>query len=147
NRPLTPAGLSAIRLIGSSAARLLGLPVGNPLEGPAAYKEIGQRVFLDLTKTLRGSVGRTLLPRIFDVMEARSAAVLRKLAEDPRLSLERRSWLPFLRRALKFAISNGIPAAALKGLTEPKETLKCVEKVGADLVQRIRPREIATSME
>ena len=76
-RPLTPMGMSAFRVIGSAAAPMFGVRVDDPLVGPPSLVEAGQRLFFDLTKTLHGLPGRRLLPRVFDVMEARSAAILR----------------------------------------------------------------------
>ena len=49
-RPITPMGLAAFRLLGSAAARMLGTRVDDPLAGPAAFAEAGQRVFIDLTE-------------------------------------------------------------------------------------------------
>src|SRR6266487_2893958 len=90
-RPLTPMGLAGFRLLASSAARILGFPVTDRLTGPPAYAEAGQRLFVDVTGVLRSRAGRALMPRVLDVMEARSAAVLRSLFDEPRLSVTARS--------------------------------------------------------
>ena len=58
-------------------------------------------MFIDLTGVLRSAVGRALMPRVLDVMEARSAVILRGLFDDPRLALTVRSRLPAARRALR----------------------------------------------
>jgi pyruvate,water dikinase len=47
----------------------------------------GGRLFVDLTAAVRSTLGRQVVPRIFDVMEARSAAMVRSLFDDPRLSV------------------------------------------------------------
>ena len=44
------------------------------------------RLFLDVTPPLRNRGGRVILPRVLDVMEARSAVVLRRLFDDPRFA-------------------------------------------------------------
>ena len=51
------------------------------------------------TSPARSAAGRAArsMPRVLDVMEARSAAILRRLLDDPRLSLTRRSPLSFVR--------------------------------------------------
>ena len=59
-----------------------------PGTGRAPYVEAGQRIFFDLTPVLRSRPGRAIVPRVFDVMEARSAAVLRRLFADPRFSVD-----------------------------------------------------------
>ena len=87
-RPLTPMGLAGIRLIASSVAGAAHFPVPVPRDGPAPYAEAGQRIFFDLTPVVRSQTGRAIVPRVFDVMEARSAAVLRNLFADPRFSVD-----------------------------------------------------------
>ena len=56
-RPITPMGIAAIRLIGSSIATEVKMPPAQPLAGPAAMHAPGQRLFLDLTSALRNRVG------------------------------------------------------------------------------------------
>ena len=73
-RPLTPMGLAGIRLIASSVAATARFPVPVPRDGPAPYAEAGQRIFFDVTTVVRSKTGRSIVPRVFDVMEARSAA-------------------------------------------------------------------------
>ncbi len=80
-------GLAAFRLLASSVAHTLGAPESaDPLAGPPAYAEAGQRVFLDMTGILRSRVGRALMPRVLDLMETRSATVLRGLFDRPEFS-------------------------------------------------------------
>jgi hypothetical protein len=67
-------GIAAFRLIASSMSELVfGSVVPHPVTGPATFVEAGQRAFVDVTSVLRSRVGRALVPRILDVMEARSA--------------------------------------------------------------------------
>ena len=50
NRPITPMGLAAFRLLASSvAARCSACPVADRRAGPPMYAEAGQRLFVDLT--------------------------------------------------------------------------------------------------
>ena len=63
-RPLTPMGLAAFRLMASGAAGLMGIHTDDALAGPPAYAEAGQRVFIDVTSTLRGRMGRGLFCRV-----------------------------------------------------------------------------------
>ncbi|HEX5348536.1 MAG TPA: PEP/pyruvate-binding domain-containing protein [Pseudonocardiaceae bacterium] len=88
-RPVTPMGIAAFRLIGSCISEVVfGSVVIDPEVGPAAFANAGQRPFVDITPVLRSRVGRALVPRILDVMEARSAVVLRRLCDDPRLAAQ-----------------------------------------------------------
>ncbi len=133
-RPMTPMGLAAARLFGSCASELLfGAPVADPLRGPAVFAEAGGRPFVDVTPVLRSRVGRTLVPRLLDVMEARSAVVLRQLGADPRLGVRRSSWGRFVRRVLAVAVRFRIPLHIAQGLIWPAAERRRVELVGARL--------------
>ncbi|MGP4031001.1 PEP/pyruvate-binding domain-containing protein [Pseudarthrobacter sp. 1C304] len=129
-RPLTPMGLACFRLIASSVARAAHFDVPVPRDGPPPYAEAGQRIFFDLTPVVRSSVGRAVVPRVFDVMEARSAAVLRRLFEDPRLSVTVRSPWPVLRHVAPVAARARVPETLLRGLVRPEAALRRVEKFG-----------------
>jgi rifampicin phosphotransferase len=137
NRPITPMGLAAFRLIAACGARFMGFHVDDPLAGPPAYAEAGQRLFIDLGNVLRGRVGRQFLPRLLDVMEARTAAILRGLFDDPRLSVTQTSALPFLRRVLRIAFRFGVPPRVVEALTRPEAGLARVDRVGAELSRRL----------
>ena len=136
-RPITPMGLAAFRVLSSAAARLLGFPVADDLAGSHVYTEAGQRLFVDLTGTLRSSVGRRLFPRVLDVMEARSATVLRQLIQDPRLSVERRSPLSSSLRALRIAIRYAVPVTVARALARPEAAHDRADWIGADLARRL----------
>jgi pyruvate,water dikinase len=136
NRPITAMGLAAFRLIASCGARFMGFHVDDPLAGPPAYAEAGQRLFIDLGTVLRGRVGRQFT-RVLDVMEARTAAILRCLFDDPRLSVTQTSALPFVRRVLRIAFRFGIPPRVVEALTRPEAALARVDRVGAELSRRL----------
>jgi len=146
-RPITPMGLSGFRVLASAAARLMGIRVDDALAGPPVFAEAGQRVFIDLTGVLRGRVGRVLMPLVLDVMEARSAVILRRLCEDPRLSVTRRCPMLFARRVLRIASRYRVPQQVLQALTRPEAALARVERVGAELASRLKLPSTATVVE
>ncbi|MGN7250858.1 PEP/pyruvate-binding domain-containing protein [Arthrobacter sp. SAFR-014] len=123
-RPLTPMGLAALRRIGSSVAAAAGFDVPDPRSGPPPYVEAGQRIFFDLTAAARSTVGRRIIPRVFDVMEARSAKVLRSVFGDPRLSITRRTPWDLLKHVLPIAARARVPEAAIRALVRPEAALK-----------------------
>lgn len=133
-RPVTPMGMAAFRLIASCAAEVVfGAAVGDPLAGPAAFTEAGQRGFVDVVPVLRSRVGRVLVPRILDVMEARSAVVLRRLFDDPRFAVRSTSWWPFLRRLLVVAVRFRIPLQIAQALIRPSAARRRVDRIGRRL--------------
>ncbi|HKR50843.1 MAG TPA: PEP/pyruvate-binding domain-containing protein [Pseudonocardiaceae bacterium] len=136
-RPITPMGIAAFRLIASCGSELVfGSAVPDPVAGPAVFVEAGQRAFLDVTPILHSRVGRALVPRILDVMEARSAVVLRRLCDDPRLAERTTSRWPFLRQLLSVAVRFRIPLQLVQALVSPAAARRRVDQVG----QRLRVR-------
>ena len=133
-RPVTPMGIAAFRLLASCVSELVfGSVVSNPASGPAAFVEAGQRALVDITPVLHSRVGRTLVPRILDVMETRSAVVLRTLCDDPRLAERTTSWWPFLRRLLAVAVRFRIPLQIGQALMSPATARRRVDEVGRRL--------------
>ncbi|WP_354514674.1 PEP/pyruvate-binding domain-containing protein [Paenarthrobacter sp. 4246] len=132
-RPLTPMGLAAIRLIASSVARTAAFDVPDPRSGPPPYYEAGQRILFDLTAVVRSRVGRAIVPRVFDLMEARSAVLIRGLFDDPRFTVTTRTPLKLIRHVAPVAAKYRVPESLLRGLFRPASALKRVEKLGSDL--------------
>jgi phosphohistidine swiveling domain-containing protein len=132
-RPLTPMGLAGFRLLASSVARAAGFEVPVPREGPPPYAQAGQRIFFDLTAVVRSKTGRAIVPRVFDVMEARSATVLRRLFADPRFSVTSTSPWPLLRHIVPTAARARVPESLLRALVRPEAALRRVERFGEEL--------------
>ena len=130
-RPLTPMGMAGFRMIASSVARAAGFDVPEPRNGPAPFRQAGQRLFVDLTPVVRSSVGRAIVPRVFDIMEARSATVLRRLFADPRFSVTLRSPWPLLRHVVPLAAKARVPESFLRALLRPEAALQRVDRFGA----------------
>ncbi|MDF5752752.1 PEP/pyruvate-binding domain-containing protein [Spongiactinospora sp. TRM90649] len=147
NRPITPMGLSAMRVLASSVATLFGLPPADPLAGPPVFAEAGHRVFVDATAAVRSRPGRAVVPRALDFMEARSAVVLRGLMDDPRLSVNRRSWRPLLRRAGGLALRRGMPLRTVHYLLRPRHAIRDANRLRARLEARLAPPPAPTADE
>ncbi|MET4093584.1 PEP/pyruvate-binding domain-containing protein [Arthrobacter sp. UYCu712] len=130
-RPLTPMGLAGFRLIASSVAKAAHFDVPVPADGPSPYVHAGQRIFFDLTPVIRSSTGRAIVPRVFDVMEARSAAVLRRLFEDPRFSVTISSPWRVLKHVVPVAARARVPESLLRALFRPEAALRHVDQFGA----------------
>jgi pyruvate,water dikinase len=142
-RPLTPMGLSAIRVIGSSVAGLYGHPPADPVIGPPGIRDAAGRLFFNITPIMRSSAGRTVFPRVLDVMEARSAAVLRALFDDPRLSVVHRSWWPVVRRLAWLAARFGVPLQVAQAVVSPASARCRLERLRAALTERPLPSDSA----
>ncbi len=143
-RPLTPMGLSAIRVIGSSVARLYGHPPADPVAGPPPVRDAAGRLFFDVTTIMRSAAGRAVFPRVLDVMEARSATVLRGLFDDPRFSVVHHSWWPVVRRLARVAARFGMPLQVAQAVARPAAALHRLDRIGAGLRTRPMPPESAT---
>ncbi|MDQ0076411.1 PEP/pyruvate-binding domain-containing protein [Arthrobacter oryzae] len=132
-RPLTPMGTAGLKLIASSIARAAGFDVPVPRNGPAPFRQAGYRLFFDTTPVVRSSVGRAIVPRVFDIMEARSAAVLRGLFADPRFSVTLRTPWRLLRHVGPLAAKARIPETLLRALFRPEAALRRVDGFGERL--------------
>ena len=133
-RPFTPMGTSAARVIGSGVSTIVfGFPVVEPRTGPKAFREAGGRLFVDITPALRSSVGRTVVPKILEVMEARSAVVLRSLFDEPRLSVTSTSRAPLFRGIARVMRRYRIPQLAALALGNPAAARRRVDQRGAQL--------------
>ncbi|WP_344447895.1 PEP-utilizing enzyme [Acrocarpospora macrocephala] len=131
-------GISALRMMSASvSATVFGSPVADPRAGASAFHEAGGRIFVDLTPVLRSSLGRALVPRVFDVMEARSATVMRGLFGEPEFSVTHRSKRPAIRRALKLAWRFRILPHAVQAIASPEKARRRVAQLGTDLKARL----------
>jgi pyruvate,water dikinase len=136
-RPLTPMGVSAIRVIASSVARLYGHPPADPVSGPPGVRDAAGRLFFDITPIMRSAPGRAVFPRVLDVMEARSATVLRGLFDDPRLAVVQRSWWPVVRRLAWVAMRFAVPLQVVQAVSRPAAARRRADRIGAEFRRRV----------
>jgi phosphohistidine swiveling domain-containing protein len=146
-RPITPMGLAALRLLGTAVSQELGFPVDDPIAGPAVLATPGERIFIDATDIIRSRVGRSLMPRLLDVMEARSAVVMRRLFDNPQLSVTQRSRRPFLRRVGRLAVRHRLPARLIHGLANPDAVHRDMADLAGDIRRRLSLPGTATPAE
>ncbi|MEU8381826.1 PEP/pyruvate-binding domain-containing protein [Streptosporangium sp. NPDC048865] len=146
-RPITPMGMSAFRLLSSSAFGVLGIPVADRVAGAPVVAESGGRLFFDITGLMRGRVGRVAFPRVLDMMEARSAKVLRGLLDDPRFGVTQPSLRPPLRRAVRVASRFRVPRRAVRALVNPASAHRDVKLLEARLRRELAAPVNATPAE
>ena len=131
-RPITPMGLAAFRRITAAAAAEAGFDVPNARSGPPAYAEAGQRIFFDLTTVARSTVGRRIVPRIFDIMEARAAVLLRQVFADPRFSITRRTPWGLIKHVAPVAARARVPETVVRALFRPEAALRRMDRFTKD---------------
>ncbi len=141
HRPMTPLGLSAFALFASSAMGFAGRPQPDPLAGPRGLRTAGDRLFVDATPALQTRFGRALVPRVLDVMEARSAVVIRGLLDDPRFATSarpprRRLRRPRLAPVLRLAVRYRLPIGVLTAVVNPTSARRRASSVAAELGRR-----------
>jgi pyruvate,water dikinase len=134
-------------LIATSIASAAGHPPPDPLEGPAAYQAIGQRLFVDFTPVVRNRVGRRAVLTMFGVMEARAAKVIQGLTFDPRFALVDASPLRTLRPVARVVLSVGVPRRVLLAALRPARAYRAVDQVEARLRHQLLLRAAATPEE
>jgi rifampicin phosphotransferase len=119
-RPITPMGIAAFRLIGTSVATVLKMPPAQPLAGPPAMHANGQRLFLDMTSVLRNRIGRRAVIAALGFAEARASAVLKRLAERPEFSIIDSPGHAALRHIAGALLRTKIPVRVALGLANPE---------------------------
>jgi len=132
-RPITPMGLSGFRVLSGGVARFVGVAVPDLLAGPPAFAEAGLRAFLDITAALTHPLGRRILLAMLGVMEARGAAVLRELTEDPRFAVRDVSARPLVTTVARTAVRLRIPPRVLVAVLAPERALRAVDRAGERL--------------
>jgi phosphohistidine swiveling domain-containing protein len=133
HRPLTPLGIAAFRVIGSGFLDLIGRRPEQIVAGPGGFAVAGGRIFVDATLLLRSAVGREIMPRALDVMETRSAVVLRGLFTDERFSVLPGSRRRFLPRALRLAVRLRLPLVVAQALVSPAAAQRRVRRLADDV--------------
>ncbi|TMR99323.1 PEP/pyruvate-binding domain-containing protein [Nonomuraea basaltis] len=136
--PLTPMGRSAFGLISAGGANLFGHGPADPLDGAPFLSDSGQRMWVDLTTAVRSRPGRAILPRLLTLGEARTATVMERLFEDPRLALAHTSRRPLLRGLRRFARRVHAPSRVRMALTRPDQALAYTVRLGEELDRRLR---------
>lgn len=143
-RPITPMGLASFRLIATSVATMIGLPVADPLRGPDGFRVAGQRAFVDCTGVVRNRIGRRVVTNIFSVMEARAAAVITGLTDDPRFSVVESSPLRSLRPVFRVVRTVGIPRRVLVAAVSPPRAYRAIDDAEASIRRELSMPEGAT---
>lgn len=138
HRPITPMGVAAFRIVGSGFLDLIGRRPDSIVDGPGGFAIGGDRIFMDATPVVRSAVGREIFPRALDVMEARSAVVLRDLFGDPRFSVLPKSRRRFARGFLHLATRIRLPLIAGQALFSPTAAQRRVRR----LADEVRARDI-----
>jgi len=146
-RPLTPMGLAGIRLIGASVAKAAGFDVPEPRNGPSPFYEAGQRIYFDLSAVLRSGTGRAIVPKVFDVMEARSAAVMRSLFDDPRFAVTSRTPFRLIRHVAPVIAKYRVPETLARALFRPDAALERARRFGETLQERLAVPDDASPRE
>ena len=119
-QPLTPMGLQVFRLVFAAMATIARHPPRDRYTGPAFFAEAGGRIFADITPVLRTRPGRGLLDFVTRNMEARTAPLLRRLADDPRLAPVATPRWPVLRAVLSVLVRGRIPLHVVRALARPE---------------------------
>ncbi|MDQ4213688.1 PEP/pyruvate-binding domain-containing protein [Microbacterium sp. ASV81] len=133
HRPITPMGVAAFRVIGAGFLDLIGRRPDRIVDGPGGLAVGGDRLFVDATPIVRSAAGRFIFPRALDVMEARSAVVLRGLLDDPRFAVVPGSRRRFARGFLHLAARIRAPFVFVQALADPAAAQRRVRRLEAEV--------------
>ncbi|NKX51849.1 phosphoenolpyruvate synthase [Arthrobacter deserti] len=133
-RPFTPMGMAAI-------SRMRDARTG------WRVAEAGHRPFVDLTPVVRSRSGRRTMLRMFRFAEARSAALLGGLHEDPRFSVIRGSRSPNILSGGGLKQAGLVLLRVLEAAAAPDAALRRIQGVGRKLEQQLDLPEPATPVQ
>jgi len=151
--PFTPIGSSAIRVLASVIATLLGFPPRDALQGPRFVTEAASRIFLDVTGALRSPFGRAILSQMMAQAETHAAAIFRQLSADPRLSLVKTRRLPLVLTIGRLFARTRLPWYLLQALLWPASArihlLRLIEtlRAAASAQETMDPRSRVIAVE
>jgi rifampicin phosphotransferase len=141
HRPITPLGIAAFGVVGAGFLDLIGRRPERIVDGPGGFAIGGDRIFLDATPIVRSAVGREIFPRALQVMETRSAVVLRELFKDRRFSVLPGSRRRFAVPGLRLAARIRLPFVAVQALVSPAAAHRRLRRLEDD----VRARRIPTT--
>ena len=141
HRPITPIGIATLRVLGSAFLGLAGHPPARAADGPGGFAIAAGRVFVDATPALRSDIGRKIMPRALDVMEARSAVVVRELMSDQRFSVLPGSRRRGLAAMARVAWRCRVPFVAVQALVSPAAAHRRADR----LLDRVRRPAITSA--
>jgi rifampicin phosphotransferase len=130
--PLTPMGVQAFRLMGTSVATVLGMPPADPLKGPSPLYVAGERLWFDMGTPLRTRLGRTLAQFAIARMEARSLSVMKVLLDDPRFSVRPASKGAVAGAVARLVFRVKIPVAIVRALISPARARALAQRTIAE---------------
>jgi rifampicin phosphotransferase len=138
--PFTPMGGSAFHVVGSGVTAGFGVLQPDPLSGPPALVDAGERLFLDVTTLLRNTTGRKFIIGLAGYAEARSAPLLKQLTSDPRLSIIPTNRWRLIRTLGTALEKTRAPLYIMQALFRPNAAVKGVQK----LAEQIRALDFTT---
>src|SRR5256712_10705269 len=84
-------GIQFFRLLSGALSGMFGFPVKDAVSGAGIFKDLGMRLYFDVTAIVRDPVGRRIFVTVTSMGEARTSTVVVELSADHRLALARRS--------------------------------------------------------
>lgn len=142
HRPVTPLGLSVLRLYCSSVARMYGMAPADPLAGPRAFADPGQRMYLDITGAMRTRAGRRVLYPVLAMVDTPTANIVRSLYDHPGLGPLRAGDHLGL-RMLVILLRYGVPLRLIEAIVSPSAArarlARLSERLRRDLAEPADP--------
>jgi rifampicin phosphotransferase len=135
-QPLTPLGMAGMRLYCAAVASMWGHRYADPRRGPAAFAEIGQRMYLDITAAVRSKAGAGL-PAVLGMVDAPTGEIVKALRKDPRFALTR-SRSRFGPRLLRLLFRYGVPLRIVEAVGSPPRAHRRLARCSARLRTRLR---------
>ncbi|WP_236700465.1 PEP/pyruvate-binding domain-containing protein [Allosalinactinospora lopnorensis] len=132
-QPMTPMGMSAMRLAAAGFLQVAGIKT-DPIDGPEGFVDVGGRMYVDVTGVVRSRRARKNLRERMGIQGPRVASAIERVLEDPRFSPQ--PGLPFRKRSMaRVMLRFAAPAAVsmLRTLARPDAARARVYRLGEEL--------------
>ncbi|HEX3043158.1 MAG TPA: PEP/pyruvate-binding domain-containing protein [Bacillota bacterium] len=130
NRPLTPMGLQAYRiLISGVSQRLWNVRIKDILAGPGIIVEAGLHFYYDITPITRNSIGRQIIESYTPSFDAYTAGIWNLLKRDPRLAPIKTSIYRLIRIFIRPLLGTPIIPYILRALVNPKRIRMKIDRL------------------
>lgn len=122
--PITPLGLSGLRIATASVISLAGFEPVYSSNHPACFKEIGSRMFLDVTPAMRNDIGKKAWLGFLSTVAPVARDSLLNLGNRPEFSCKKSRHFRFWMRFFRVALNHGALKRYFGGILSPKRAVR-----------------------
>lgn len=145
--PITPMGLSFLRIAAASVTELTGRRLQLSKGEPAFFSSIGERMFLEVGPALRNKLGRKAWLGFLGTVAPHAKESLNRLADRPEYQAKKGGRFKFSLIALKMFIRHGVLYRFFAGLIAPNASVRRAKRFFDSIKRRTEDSATRSAME